>query len=117
MTSSKGVGDGDRTAARHHGRHLRPDPQRASRHRRRGPLAVRPRRGRVRPDGAAVAEAGRGDPTEDRYLMTVIPTASNPRFSVSRIEIDEPGPTYTVETLRRLRATVAEGTRLFFISG
>src|SRR3954452_17111778 len=56
-------------------------------------------------------------PTEDRYLMTVIATASNPRFSVSRIEIDEPGPTYTVETLRRLRATVAEGTRLFFISG
>jgi nicotinate-nucleotide adenylyltransferase len=56
-------------------------------------------------------------PTEDRYLMTVIATASNPSFTVSRIEIDQPGPTYTVETLRRLRAAVGDDTRLFFISG
>ena len=28
---------------------------------------------------------------EDRYLMTVIATASNPRFSVSRVDIDRPG--------------------------
>src|SRR5215475_13602305 len=33
---------------------------------------------------------------EDRYLMTVIATASNPRFSVSRLDIDRPGPTYTI---------------------
>src|SRR5215470_7959235 len=31
-------------------------------------------------------------PSEDRYLMTVIATASNPRFSVSRIDIDRGGP-------------------------
>ena len=31
-------------------------------------------------------------PAEDRYLMTVIATASNPRFSVSRVDIDRPGP-------------------------
>ena len=37
---------------------------------------------------------------EDRYLMTVIATASNPRFSVSRVDIDRPGPTYTIDTLR-----------------
>src|SRR4029450_5340518 len=42
-------------------------------------------------------------PAEDRYLMTVIATASNPRFHVSRVDIDRPGPTYTVDTLRDLR--------------
>ncbi len=40
---------------------------------------------------------------EDRYLMTVIATASNPRFSVSRVDIDRPGPTYTIDTLRDLQ--------------
>jgi nicotinate-nucleotide adenylyltransferase len=54
---------------------------------------------------------------EDRYLMTVIATASNPAFAVSRIEIDHPGPTYTVETLRRLRAELDEDARLYFITG
>ncbi|WP_040284171.1 nicotinate-nucleotide adenylyltransferase [Tessaracoccus massiliensis] len=54
---------------------------------------------------------------EDRYLMTVIATASNPRFSVSRVDIDRPGDTYTVDTLRDLRAERGENTDLFFISG
>src|SRR5215510_4604744 len=40
---------------------------------------------------------------EDRYLMTVIATASNPRFTVSRVDIDRPGMTYTTDTLRDLR--------------
>jgi nicotinate-nucleotide adenylyltransferase len=56
-------------------------------------------------------------PAEDRYLMTAIATASNPAFAVSRLEIDNPGPTYTVDTLRRLRAELPEGTRLLFIGG
>ena len=56
-------------------------------------------------------------PAEDRYLMTVIATASNPGFAVSRMEVDSPGPTYTVDTLRRLRAELPEGTRLLFIGG
>jgi nicotinate-nucleotide adenylyltransferase len=56
-------------------------------------------------------------PAEDRYLMTVIATASNPAFAVSRLEVDTPGPTYTVDTLRRLRAELPEGTRLLFIGG
>ena len=30
---------------------------------------------------------------EDRYLMTVIATASNPRFTVSRIDVERPGMT------------------------
>lgn len=53
---------------------------------------------------------------EDRYLMTVIATASNPDFSVSRVDIDRDGPTYTIDTLRDLRAQYPDA-ELFFISG
>ncbi|MFP3714653.1 nicotinate-nucleotide adenylyltransferase [Isoptericola variabilis] len=55
-------------------------------------------------------------PAEDRYLMTVIATASNPRFTVSRVDIDRPGLTYTVDTLRDLRAERPDAD-LFFITG
>jgi nicotinate-nucleotide adenylyltransferase len=54
---------------------------------------------------------------EHRYLMTVIATSSNPRFSVSRIEIERQGPTYTVETLQQLRREAEEPIDLFFITG
>jgi len=54
---------------------------------------------------------------EDRYLMTVIATASNPRFQVSRVDIDRGGPTYTVDTLRDLRAHYGPRSQLFFITG
>src|SRR5690348_14429049 len=54
---------------------------------------------------------------EDRYLMTVIATASNPRFSVSRLDIDRPGPTYTIDTLRDLRAERGPDADFFFITG
>ncbi|MHB8341459.1 MAG: nicotinate-nucleotide adenylyltransferase [Mycobacteriales bacterium] len=54
---------------------------------------------------------------EDRYLMTVIATASNPRFTVSRVEIDRPGPTYTIDTLRELHAQRGPKVELFFITG
>jgi nicotinate-nucleotide adenylyltransferase len=53
---------------------------------------------------------------EHRYLMTVIATASNPRFTVSRVDIDRPGLTYTVDTLRDLRAERPDAD-LFFITG
>ncbi len=56
-------------------------------------------------------------PPEDRYLMTVIATASNPRFGVSRMEVDRDGPTYTVETLRSLREERGAETELYFITG
>src|ERR671926_1624911 len=56
-------------------------------------------------------------PAEDRYLMTVIATASNPRFSVSRVDIDRRGPTYTVDTLRELREEYGPETDLYFITG
>ncbi|PZQ76461.1 MAG: nicotinic acid mononucleotide adenylyltransferase, partial [Micrococcus luteus] len=55
-------------------------------------------------------------PAEDRYLMTVVATASNPRFTVSRVDIDRPGVTYTVDTLRDLRRLHPDA-ELFFITG
>jgi len=56
-------------------------------------------------------------PAEDRYLMTVIATAANPRFSVSRVDVDRAGPTYTVDTLRDLRDPFGAASELFFITG
>jgi len=61
-------------------------------------------------------EGNNVSPAEDRYLMTVIATASNPRFSVSRVDIDRPGPTYTIDTLRDLRAASPDAD-LYFITG
>jgi nicotinate-nucleotide adenylyltransferase len=55
-------------------------------------------------------------PAEHRYLMTVIATASNPRFTVSRVDVDRPGETYTVDTLRELHADRPEAD-LYFITG
>ena len=55
-------------------------------------------------------------PSEHRYLMSVIATASNPRFTVSRVDIDRDGPTYTVDTLRDIRSNFPEA-ELFFITG
>jgi nicotinate-nucleotide adenylyltransferase len=55
-------------------------------------------------------------PAEDRYLMTVVATASNPQFSVDRVDIERPGATYTVDTLRDLHARYPKA-ELFFITG
>jgi nicotinate-nucleotide adenylyltransferase len=56
-------------------------------------------------------------PAELRYLMVAIATASHPRFSVSRLEIDRDGPGYTVDTLEYLAGTLAPDARLYFITG
>lgn len=53
---------------------------------------------------------------EDRFAMTLLATESNPRFSVSRVDLDRQGPTYTVDTLRDL-AAANPGAELFFITG
>ncbi|WP_022899632.1 nicotinate-nucleotide adenylyltransferase [Humibacter albus] len=60
----------------------------------------------------------KGDVTEaeHRYLMTVIATASNPRFTVSRVDIDREGATYTIDTLRDLQVARPDAD-LFFITG
>ena len=56
-------------------------------------------------------------PAEDRYLMTVVATASNPDFDVSRLEVDRPGLTFTVDTLLALRDEYGPSAELFFITG
>ena len=53
---------------------------------------------------------------EHRYLMTVVATAANPRFNVSRVDIDREGKTYTIDTLRDLKAEMPDA-ELFFITG
>ncbi len=58
----------------------------------------------------------RVSPAEHRYIMTVIATASNPRFTVSRVDVDREGPTYTIDTLRDLHAAMPESD-LYFITG
>jgi nicotinate-nucleotide adenylyltransferase len=69
------------------------------------------------PTGQPWQKADRAvSPAEHRYLMTVIATASNPRFWVSRVDIDRPGPTYTIDTLRDLRRELPDA-ELYFITG
>jgi nicotinate-nucleotide adenylyltransferase len=69
------------------------------------------------PTGQPWQKDGTGvSPAEHRYLMTVIATASNPRFTVSRVDIDRDGPTYTIDTLRDLREQRPDA-ELFFITG
>ncbi len=69
------------------------------------------------PTGQPYEKGAAVSPAEDRYLMTVIATASNPRFHVSRADIDRDGPTYTVDTLRDLNAIYGPDVELFFITG
>ena len=69
------------------------------------------------PTGEPWQKAGQDvSDAEHRYLMTVVATASNPRFTVSRVDIDRNGPTYTVDTLRDLHR-LRPDAELFFITG
>ena len=54
---------------------------------------------------------------QHRFAMLELAMASNPHFSISRIELDRPGPSYTVETLRLLREQWGRQTALYFIIG
>lgn len=54
---------------------------------------------------------------EHRYLMTVLAVNGNPYFKVSRMEIDRPGYTYTIDTIRQFSLEYGKDTSLFFISG
>jgi nicotinate-nucleotide adenylyltransferase len=56
-------------------------------------------------------------PAEHRFLMTVIATSSNPRFTVSRVDIEREGPTYTRDTLRSIQVEYGGETDLFFVTG
>lgn len=75
------------------------------------------------PTGEAYHKSDDGRaPSEVRYLMTVVATAADPRFRVTRVDIDRPGPTYTIDTLADLRTEFAAEhpdveVEWFFITG
>lgn len=57
-------------------------------------------------------------PQEDRYQMAKLAIQSNPRFEVSRWEIEREGPSYTLHTLLHYRDDEGvEADDLFFIGG
>ena len=56
-------------------------------------------------------------PPEHRYLMTMLATADNPHFEVSRIEIERGGPSYTLDTLVELRKNYSHEKAFYFITG
>jgi len=61
--------------------------------------------------------AGAVSPAEHRYRMAALAVASNPRFAVSRLELERAGPSYTIETLRELRRQRGAALEIFFITG
>jgi nicotinate-nucleotide adenylyltransferase len=69
------------------------------------------------PVGDPPHKSRRMAPAEFRYLLVAVATANNPRFSVSRFEIDRQQVSYTVDTLEHLAAGLPPDTQLFFITG
>jgi len=69
------------------------------------------------PAGDPPHKSRRLAPGEFRYLLVALATASHPRFSVSRFEIDREEVSYTVDTLEHLAGIVPEGTEMFFVTG
>jgi nicotinate-nucleotide adenylyltransferase len=69
------------------------------------------------PAGDPPHKSWRLAPAEFRYLLVAVATASHPRFSVSRFEIDRKEVSYTVDTLEHLAGVVPEGTEMFFVTG
>jgi len=67
---------------------------------------------RVPPHKEAVDDPG----PEVRLAMCEAAVGRDERFGVSRIELDRPGPSYTVDTLRSIHAT-SPGDELTFIVG
>ena len=54
---------------------------------------------------------------EHRYLMVVLAAVTNPYFQVSRVEIERPGPSYSIDTVRYFKNLWGEDTEVFFITG
>jgi nicotinate-nucleotide adenylyltransferase len=53
----------------------------------------------------------------DRVAMVELAIADNPHFALSRVDVDRPGPSYSVEMLRAIQAEQGSETDLFFIVG
>ena len=59
---------------------------------------------------------GISDP-EDRYLMTVLATSNNQFFEVSKVELNRPGPSYSIDTVKEFLKKYHHGVKIFFITG
>jgi nicotinate-nucleotide adenylyltransferase len=56
-------------------------------------------------------------PIPHRLEMVRLGIAGNPRFKLSTMEIERPGPTYSVDTLAQLHSRLGAGDEIFFILG
>lgn len=56
-------------------------------------------------------------PVLHRYIMTVMATYSNPYFYASAIELERPGPSYSIDTVSKLIQQYGEHSEFYFISG
>ena len=54
---------------------------------------------------------------EARYIMALLATSDNPQFAVSRMELDRPGPSYTIDTIRQLKARIGAGAHVSWVTG
>lgn len=54
---------------------------------------------------------------EDRYLMTVLAITNNQFFEVSRVELNRPGPSYSIDTVKEFLKKYNHGVKIFFITG
>lgn len=56
-------------------------------------------------------------PAADRLAMVRLAVAGNPAFTVSTVELERTGPSFTVDTLARLREQEGPDCALYFIAG
>lgn len=52
-----------------------------------------------------------------RVVMTSLAIASNPYFKLSTVEVDRPGPSYTLDTIKILQTQLGRDTKIFLILG
>jgi len=56
-------------------------------------------------------------PAEHRLCMLRLALDDTPYFRISEMEIERPGPTYTLDTINALKESLDEADELFFILG
>ncbi len=56
-------------------------------------------------------------PVEHRLAMVSLAIASNPHFAISMVDVDRPGPSYTVDTISILQERLGQETEIYFIMG
>lgn len=52
-----------------------------------------------------------------RYNMVRLAVQDNEHFECSRIELDRPGPSYTIDTIRQILGLYGENTRVYLLVG